>query len=80
MPAKNSTYYKDLSRAANRPLPVDDEYVVTLTVVNMPEFQLPMTGGRGLALSGQELPWRWPLPPRFCICSAKRAETKITSK
>ena len=23
MPAKNSTYYKDLSRAANRPLPVD---------------------------------------------------------
>ena len=52
MPAKNSTYYKDLSRAAKRPLPVDDEYVVTLTVVNMPEFQLPMTGGRGLALSG----------------------------
>lgn len=33
------------------PLPEDDEFVVTLTVVNMPEFQLPMTGGKGFALS-----------------------------
>lgn len=34
------------------PLPEDEEYVVTLTVVNMPEYQLPMTGGKGLAISG----------------------------
>ena len=34
------------------PLPEVEEYVVTLTVVNMPEYQLPMTGGKGLAISG----------------------------
>ena len=29
------------------PLPKEEEYVVTLTAVNMPNYQLPMTGGVG---------------------------------
>ena len=28
-------------------LPEEKEYVVTLTAVNMPNYQLPMTGGHG---------------------------------
>jgi hypothetical protein len=41
-----------VTSAYEGPLPEDEEYVVTLTVVNMPEYQLPMTGGKGLAISG----------------------------
>ena len=41
-----------VTSAYEGPLPEDEEYVVTFTVVNMPEYQLPMTGGKGLAISG----------------------------
>ena len=41
-----------VTSAYEGPLPEDEEYVVTLNVVNMPEYQLPMTGGKGLAISG----------------------------
>ena len=41
-----------VTSAYEGPLPEDEEYVVTLTVVNMPEYQLPMTGGKGFAISG----------------------------
>ena len=33
------------------PLPEGEAHDVTLTAVNMPEFQMPMTGGRGFSLS-----------------------------
>ena len=33
------------------PLPEGEAHDVTLTAVNMPEFQMPMTGGRGFGFT-----------------------------